>query len=465
MSKISEHNLVRIFVVEDDPMYLRLVKYVMELNPDHEVHTFTNGRDCLKNLHLKPQILSLDYSLPDMTGGDLMRQVKKILPEAGFLVLSAQKEVGVAVGLLREGVFDYITKDSETREKLANSVQNLKKQLFLSAEVIELKTQLQSRKQNDPLIVGDSPAMKIVFTALEKAARTNITVSITGATGTGKELAARAIHLDSDRAKGPFVAVNMSAIPKDLLESELFGYEKGAFTGAMNRKKGQFELADKGTLFLDEIGDLDLTMQAKLLRAVQEREFMRVGGDAPIKYDARIVVATHKNLGQEVSEGRFREDLYYRLLGFPIELPPLRERSADILLLANHFLDAFSTQNKLGKQTFSKTAKEKLLQYHFPGNVRELKAVVELAAALANDGTIETEDIRFSAPQKSGNIAWEESGASLEDIKNQVIRTYLDRHQGDVIAVAKQLNVGKSTIYRMIQEEKERKQNKNMCPI
>jgi DNA-binding NtrC family response regulator len=462
MSKFSNSNLVRIFVVEDDPMYLRLVKYVMELNPDHEVHTFTNGRDCLKNLHLKPQILSLDYSLPDMTGGDLMRQVKKNLPEAGFLILSAQKEVGVAVGLLREGVFDYITKDSETREKLANSVQNLKKQLLLSAEVVELKIQLQSRKQNDPLIVGDSPAMKIVFTALEKAARTNITVSITGATGTGKELAARAIHLDSDRAKGPFVAVNMSAIPKDLLESELFGYEKGAFTGANNRKKGQFELADKGTLFLDEIGDLDLTMQAKLLRAVQEREFMRVGGDAPIKYDARIVVATHKNLGQEVSEGRFREDLYYRFLGFPIELPPLRERSADILLLANHFLDAFSTQNKLGKQAFSKTAKEKLLQYHFPGNVRELKAVVELAAALSNDGTIETEDIRFSAPQKSGNVAWEASGASLEDIKNQVIRTYLDRHQGDVIAVAKQLNVGKSTIYRMIQEDKEKK---NMCPI
>lgn len=457
MGKIQPAETVRIFVVEDDPMYLRLVKYVMELNPDHEVHTFTTGRECLKNLHLRPLIVSLDYSLPDMDGGEVMRQIKRTLPDTGFLILSGQKEVSVAVGLLREGAFDYITKDTETRERLTNSVQNLKNQLLLRAEVDELKTQLSNRHQFDRLMVGDSQAMRGVFSMLEKAARTNITVSVTGATGTGKELAARAIHFNSDRRKGPFVAVNMSAIPNDLLESELFGYEKGAFTGALARKRGQFELADKGTLFLDEIGDLDPMLQAKLLRAVQEREFMRVGGDAPVKFDARIVVATHKNLGEEVGAGRFREDLYYRLLGFPIELPPLRERSNDVLLLATHFLKEFSKQNKMGKLTFSKSAKDRLLSYAFPGNVRELKAVIELAAALSSDGLIQGDDIRFSSPRKTAGAPWEDDSGSLEDIKNRIVRSFLDRHQGDVLAVAKRLDVGKSTIYRMLQEEKVKK--------
>ena len=280
-------------------------------------------------------------------------------------------------------------------------------------------------------------------------------MSISGATGTGKELAARAIHFNSTRSKGPFVAVNLSAIPSELIESELFGYEKGAFTGANTRKKGQFELADTGTLFLDEMADFDLSLQSKLLRAIQERAFLRVGGDQPIRFDARIVVATHKNLSDEVTAGRFREDLYYRLLGFPIEMPPLCERGTDVLLLANHFLEEFSKQNRLEKLAFSKAAKERLRDHNYPGNVRELKAVVELAAALCIDGVIHAEDIRFSAPRKTGQAGLaEETSASLEDMKTKLVRTFLERHNGDVLAVARRLAVGKSTIYRMIKEGK-----------
>lgn len=445
---------VRIFVVEDEPMYLRLVKYVMELDPEHEVHTFTSGAECLKNLHLRPQIISIDFNLPDMDGGKLMHKVKSVVPEAGIIIVSGQKDVKTAVGLCREGAFDYITKDEETKEQLLHTLRNLKSQLSLRTEVETLKTQLVEQNQFDKLMIGDSPSMQKTFEALQRASQTNISVSITGETGTGKELAAKAIHFNSNRAKGPFVAVNMSAIPKDLLESELFGHEKGAFTGAMARKLGQFELADKGTLFLDEIGDLDPFLQAKLLRAVQEREFIRVGGMQPVKFDARVVTATHKDLQKEVLEGRFREDLYYRLLGFPIQMPPLRDREKDVLLLANHFATEFAQQNRLGKVSLTRDGKDKLMGYHFPGNVRELKAVVELACALSNDGLIESRDLRFnSLTRRSASDNWLDADLTLEQIKDKVIVECLERFRGDVLAVAKHLDIGKSTIYRLLKDK------------
>jgi len=225
-------------------------------------------------------------------------------------------------------------------------------------------------------IIGTSKPMQKIAQLLEKAVSTNITVSVSGETGTGKEVIAKSIHFNSPRNKEAFVAVNMSAIPKELLESELFGYEKGAFTGANTRKKGQFELAHKGTLFLDEIGEMDINMQAKVLRVLQEREVTRVGGEKPIKIDIRIIVATHRDLTEEVSNGNFREDLYYRLLGLPIHLPPLRDRGNDILLLAKYFLDAFTKQNGMEVVELSKKAKARLLAYSFPGNVRELKAII-----------------------------------------------------------------------------------------
>ena len=293
--------------------------------------------------------------------------------------------------------------------------------------------------------------MQRVFQLLEKAVKTNITISVTGETGTGKEVIANAIHYNSPRKKGPLVAVNMSAIPKELLESELFGYEKGAFTGANTRKKGQFELANKGTLFLDEIAEMDMNIQAKLLRAIQEREVMRVGGEQAIKFDARIITATHKDIAEEVRQGNFREDLYYRLLGLNIELPPLRERGNDIILLAQHFLNDFAKQNQMGKMAFSKTAKSKLLGYSFPGNVRELKAIIDLAAVMATGEYIEGEDIQFNSIRREAGFLTQE--LTMEEYKKRIIHFFLDKHQKDVLLVAKKLDIGKSTIYRMLKEE------------
>lgn len=286
---------------------------------------------------------------------------------------------------------------------------------------------------------------------MDKAAKTNITVSVTGETGTGKELVAKAIHYNSTKKKMPYVAVNVAAIPKELIESELFGHEKGAFTGAVARRLGKFEEAHKGTIFLDEIGELDISLQAKLLRVLQEKEITRVGGNTIVPIDTRIIVATHKNLAEEVQKGNFREDLYYRLLGLPINLPPLRDRGGDILVLAKHFLEEFSKENELGKKTLSPGAQEKLLSYSFPGNVRELKAMVELAAVLSDEDQVQEYDINFNATHASRDFLSQER--PLKEYTREIIQYYLDKYDSNVLLVASKLDVGKSTIYRMIQSQ------------
>ncbi|MEO1626743.1 MAG: sigma-54 dependent transcriptional regulator [Bacteroidota bacterium] len=451
MKQKKESN--RIFVVEDDPMYQRMIRYVLELNPDHEVHLFSSGARCLEQLHLRPGILTLDYTLPDGTGEEVLQKIKAFNEDIAVVILSSQQDVSTAVSLLREGAYDYITKDSETKERLLNTINNIKKEQHLRQEVAQLREELQSNYSVDQSIIGNSPAMQRVFQLLQKAVHRDITISITGETGTGKEVIAKSIHYNSRRSKGPFVAVNMSAIPNELLESELFGHEKGAFTGAATRKKGLFELSDKGTLFLDEIAEMAAPLQAKVLRALQEREVIRVGGEKPISFDARIIVATHRDLSQEVAEGNFREDLYYRLLGLPIELPPLRMRENDILLLTRHFLQSFSKKNQMPQPDLSRRAKSLLLGYSFPGNVRELKAVIELAAVLCNGSTITEEDIRFNSPKKSAEFLSREM--TFEEYKREIVRHYLEKYNNDIGLVAQKLNIGKSTIYRMLKTEKD----------
>lgn len=451
----SKQQLIDVFVVEDDPVYSKMVRYIMELNPDYRVHSFTSGKACIDNLHLNPAVISLDYSLPDLTGEEVLQKIKAYNSDTAVIILSGQQDIATAVKLLKQGAYDYITKDDETRERLLNTLGHLRRNIRLMEEVQHLREELGQQYQLDENIIGISKPMKRVYALMQKAVKTNITVSITGETGTGKEVVAKSIHYNSERSKKAFVAVNMSAIPSELLESELFGYEKGAFTGAVGRKAGQFELADQGTLFLDEIAEMDISLQAKLLRVLQEREVMRLGGNSPIKFDARIIVATHKNLAEEVAEGRLREDLYYRLLGLPIELPPLRERGNDILLLARHFLNDFLQQNHLGHLDFSKEAKEKLLHYSYPGNVRELKAIIELAAVMAVGDRIEADDIEFNSIKKQDAFLLEET--TLKEYTRRIILHFLKKYDNNVLLTAKKLDIGKSTIYRLLKEEEQTK--------
>lgn len=298
------------------------------------------------------------------------------------------------------------------------------------------------------VLVGKSEPLQRIFSIMDKAAKSTITVSLSGETGTGKELVAKAIHYNSDRRKKSFVTVNMAAIPHELIESELFGHEKGAFTGASARRLGKFEEANKGTIFLDEIAELDIDLQAKLLRVLQEGEVTRIGSNFPIKIDVRVIVATHKNLVEEVKKNNFRNDLYYRLLGLPIELPPLRERTTDILILAKHFVDEFCKKDKKPKLKISAKAQAKLMKYPFPGNIRELMAIMELSTVMADGPEITENDISFRSTNSLSDFLIEED--SLKEYNKKIIGHYLEKHNNDIKLVAQKLDIGVSTIYRMI---------------
>lgn len=439
---------MNIFLVEDDIWYGELLKYHLGLNPENTITLFTNGKECLAQLYLKPDVVCIDYGLPDMNGLELLTKIKRQNESLPVVVISGQEEVEVAVMLLKQGASDYILKDDNTKDLLWNSIIKIRDKIKLESQVETLKTEIEQKYRFQDEILGQSSTIKQTYALIDKAVRTSINVSVSGETGTGKELVAKAIHYNSSRSKYPFVAVNVAAIPKELIESELFGYEKGAFTGANNRKYGKFEEAKGGSLFLDEIGEMDLVLQSKILRVLQEREMVRLGGNETIKLDFRLITATHRNLTQEVEQGRFREDLFYRIMGLPIELPPLRERDNDVLVLSKRFMDDFVKANKLPPLTLKSCAKKKLLNHNFPGNVRELKAIIELACVMCNGSEIVAEDISLS--NFRGNNTLGSNEKTLKELTREYILKMLQKHNNNIVLVAQKLGIGKSTIYNMI---------------
>jgi DNA-binding NtrC family response regulator len=443
-------NPFKIFIVEDDAWFGSLLKHHLSLNPDYEVTLFTTAKDCIDNLDKKPNVISIDFELPDMTGDKLLAKIRAFNKNIPAIVISGQEDISVALDLLKAGAIDYFVKNDNTKELLWNSILKIRENTQLKEEVEELKEQLEQKFSFEKTILGQSNAIKKTFTLIEKAIRSTINVSITGQTGTGKEVIAKAIHYNSERKKKPFVAVNMAAIPSELMESELFGYEKGAFTGASGRKIGKFEEANGGTLFLDEIAELDLSLQSKILRALQEREIVRLGGNEKIKFNARLITATHRNLTEEVKKGTFREDLFYRIIGLPIELAPLRERGNDVLILARHFADEFAKENNLKPLSICNNAKEKLLKYHYPGNVRELKSVIDLACVMCDGKEITAEDVSFNTLQNDTVLTSVEK--TLHEYTLDIIAFFMKKHNHDVLEVARKLDVGKSTIYNLIKK-------------
>jgi DNA-binding NtrC family response regulator len=441
----------KIFIVEDDLWYSEVLEYLLKLNPDCEVEKFSSGAEFLKNLHRRPSLVTLDYSLGDYTGDELLKKIHNFDPRIPVIMVSGQEDITTALELLRAGAADYIVKNTEAKDRLWNALRNIREKAALENEIEDLRAEVGSKYDFSSLI-GNSQPMIQVKTLMSKACNSNIVVSITGETGTGKEVVAKAIHYKSPRSKKPFVAVNVAAIPHDLIESELFGHERGAFTGAEATRIGKFEEANNGTLFLDEIGEMSANMQSKLLRVLQEKEFQRVGSNNTIKVDVRIVVATHRNLADEVAKGNFREDLYYRLLGLTIDLPALRERGNDIVLMAKHFVDSFAKDNRLGNIELSPSAREKLLKYNYPGNVRELKAITDLACVMCTNNIIQADDVKLQ-PTKNNVSAFNEEN-TLEAYTVKIIEYFLDKYDNNVVLVANKLDVGKSTIYRMMKAGK-----------
>lgn len=445
---VEKYQKMKVFVVEDNQWYNDLLEYTLSLNSDTEVEKFYDANSFLSALHKNPAIVTLDYSLPDSSGDKVLKQIKEYNAEIAVVIISAQEDVETALKLLKQGAEDYIIKNEDMKNRLLHIVEKIREKAQLKDEISSLKKEIEHKYKFNKIIIGQSEEIKQVFSLMEKAAQTHIIVSVTGETGTGKELVAKSIHYHSERSKQPFVPINMGAIPKELAESELFGHEKGAFTGASSLRVGKFEEAGKGTIFLDEIAEMDLSLQAKLLRVLQEKEITRIGGNAMIKTNARIIVATNKNLAEEVKKGNFREDLYYRLLGLPIHLPSLRERKNDILILAKHLLDNFCNENKLGKKKISVEAQQKLKIYAFPGNVRELKAMVELAAVMSDADTILADDFNFNSEDFLTNVF--DVGLTLKEYNKRIVQHYIKKYNNNISTVAQKLDIGRATIYRML---------------
>lgn len=442
----------KIFIVEDDLFYSKLIQHKISMDPDFEVRIFNSGQSLLDNLHENPQVISLDHSLPDYTGLELLPIIQKYSPNSQVIVLSAQNDVHTALKLMKAGAYDYLIKDNEAIEKLWLLVHKANERSVLELELKDLTMEVSSKYNFKDYITGNSDSMQVVFDLLKKTSQTKINVIVSGETGTGKELIAKAIHFNSSRMKKPFVSINMAAIPKELIESELFGYEKGAFTGAEKSKSGKFEDAHNGTLFLDEIGEMDLNSQSKLLRVLQEREVTRLGSNKTIAIDVRIVVATHKNLYQEVKEGRFREDLFYRLMGLQITLPPLRDRGSDIIILATKFIKDFCSENEIEIKALSKDAQHKIASYPYPGNVRQLKSIVEIAVVMSDEKIIHANDINFNESEKLYDMFIGEK--TLEAYTEIIIHYYLKKYDNNVIKVSEILDIGKSTIYNMLKKSR-----------
>lgn len=386
----------RIFVVDDDRHYARMLSYRLDKNANYHVKVFNSGEEVLKSLDEKPDLMLLDIMMPGIDGVEVLRQTITRHPEIPVIMVSAQGVIDTAVEAMKIGAYDYITKGQDDLVKLDSIVRNVLEKVSLEREVENLRTEVSEKYQVGGMI-GESPAIQHVFRMINKATRGDLTVAIQGESGTGKELVAKAIHYASGRKRGPFVVVNCAAIPRDLMESEFFGHEKGSFTGAHARKIGKFEQADGGTIFLDEIGELDLDLQAKLLRALQEGEITRVGGSETIDFSARVISATNKDVVQMIHEHKFREDLYYRLFQFPMPLPPLRERGQDLLLLSNYFFREYTKAHPEFKgKKLSTEARRAIANHTWPGNIRELKSAIERAILLSDSAEVSAADLMIA---------------------------------------------------------------------
>jgi DNA-binding NtrC family response regulator len=445
-----------------------------------DLKTATSGAEALAVLgETEVAVIVTDQRMPGMTGIDLLKQARELQPDAVGIIVTAFTDVEVLIEAINlRQIYRYITKPWDSREVKGVLTQAIER-FHLVRENRRLAEQLkdyagyldyQAHGAFDfGAIVGESDALAGVLTRVEQVASTASTVLLRGETGTGKEMVARAVHLNSDRAERPFVAVNCAALPAELLESELFGHEKGAFTGAIAQRKGRFELADGGSIFLDEIGELPMEVQVKLLRALQEREFERVGSGTSIRVDVRVISATNRDLEALVEEQRFREDLYYRLNVFPLVLPPLRDRGADVLLLAEHFLEKFVRTNRRGPAELDVDARAALMAHSWPGNVRELQNVIERAAIVASGPALTAADLDFGrrpgqasagpplavrAASAGAQAPGRPLRARLADEERASIVRAIEGSGGNIAAAARALGINRSTLYFRIKKHK-----------
>ncbi|KRT72735.1 MAG: response regulator [Candidatus Rokubacteria bacterium CSP1-6] len=435
----------RVLVVDDEPAQRELVGGFLR-KQGFDVAEAPDGRTALERFRKEPfDLLLTDQKMPGLSGLELLEAARAVTPAVAVIIMTAYGTIETAVAAIKGGAADYLTKPVNLDE-LLHRIAQVRERQRLIMENRELREALQERHRVEG-IIGESGRMQEVLSLVRRVAGSDATILIQGESGTGKELIARAIHYASPRAGAPLVSVNCAALPETLLESELFGHEKGAFTGAVAARKGRFELADGGSLFLDEIGDLPLHLQVKLLRVLQEREFERVGSSRPVAVNVRLLAATHRDLEALVRAGRFRDDLYYRINVVTISLPPLRERREDIPLLLDHFVEKFSRRNGKRIGGLTREAREALLRYDYPGNVRELENLVERAVILTRDEVIGLEDLPLGVKEREGETSGETSLTVLvEGLERRMIREALARADGVQTQAAEILGISERVL-------------------
>ena len=432
----------KILIVDDDP---NIREFLLHGLMEYDVKPTSSIGEALKEIEKSTyDIVLLDMKLPDGDGVEFIPRLKNYLNGTPIIVMTAYGSLDNAIKAIRLGAQDFIKKPFDI-EEIELKIKKVLEEIKLKEENKRLKSLLHEEYKFSN-IVGKHPRMKEVFQMIKLTAKSRATVLIEGESGTGKELVARAIHFNSDRKDAPFVSINCAAIPETLLESELFGHEKGAFTGAIVQRKGKFELADKGTILLDEISEMSQSLQAKLLRVLQEFEFYRVGGSIPVKVDVRVIATTNRDLRKLVEEGKFREDLYYRLNVIRIKLPPLRERKEDIPLLVDHFIEKYTKMYGKPKKKLHDSALRKLMSYNYPGNVRELENIIERAIILNSTDEIREEHIVIEEEKGNMDIVSKLVGHSLEEVERELILKTLEHTRGNQKKAAEILGVTDRTL-------------------
>ncbi|WP_432666027.1 sigma-54 dependent transcriptional regulator [Wukongibacter baidiensis] len=440
----------KILIVDDEKNMIWALKKAFK-NEEYKIITAADGIEAIEKVKSNiPDLVLLDLKMPKLNGLEALKEIKTIDPKISVIMMTAHGTMESAVEAMKNGAIDYISKPFDIEElkiqiRKALDIEAMREQIEFLTEELESKT--------GKVIIGESSNIKEVLEIVNRIAKSNATALITGESGTGKELFANAIHYNSDRKDKPYVKINCGAIPENLLESELFGHEKGAFTGAISKKLGKFERADSGTIFLDEVGELSLPMQVKLLRVLQEKEIERVGGSEVIKIDVRVVAATNRDLKKMVEEGNFREDLYYRLNVIPIELPSLKERKADIPLLVRYFIEKYCNQMARKLIKIDEDALEVLNNYKWKGNIRELENVIERMVILSQEDTIYKKDLPkeiLFADMEGAEFILPESGINLEAVEKSFIKQALASSDGNQTKAAKLLGITRHTLlYRM----------------
>jgi len=442
-----------VWIVDDDAAIRELLSF-MVTEDGCRVESFLSGADVLAAAAPPPAAVLLDLMMPEIDGVEVLKELRRRHPALPVVILTAVSDIARAVEVTKLGAYDYLTKPVD-RDRLLTTLRRAVTQHSLEQEVGRLRGELAER-HGLRAIVGSSAAMRRVYDQIERVLESDITVFVSGESGTGKELVAKAIHYGSLRSGGPFVDVNCAAIPEGLQESELFGHEKGAFTGAHASHPGKFEQAAGGTILLDEVGEMSPSSQARLLRVLQERSLTRVGGTKSIALDVRVVSSSNRDLAQLVGEGRFRQDLYYRLVVFPIELPPLRRRREDIPALVEHFLAKHAGDAGRRITRVEPAALELLMRHDWPGNVRELENVIHRSLLVASPPELKRDDLpreltgaRTGAPSSDGEPA---ELCSLEELERQAIARAIDHFGGNLSDVARLLGIGRSTLYRKLEQ-------------